>query len=105
MSTNITTAYKSGDGIIIQPTVVSAVDGTGTSVAITLPRTTRIVAIHAFSTVTGLFDIGDKDGSKIQFQVPASGTADIYMGEMGIRCEGTVSVATPQAGSVTLILG
>ena len=72
MSTNITTAYKSGDGIIIQPTVVSAVDGTGTSVAITLPRTTRIVAIHAFSTVTGLFDIGDKDGSKIQFQVPAS---------------------------------
>ena len=105
MSTNITTAYKSGDGIIIQPTVVSAVDGTGTSVAITLPRTTRIVAIHAFSTVTGLFDIGDKDGSKIQFQVGASGTADIYMGEMGIRCEGTVSVDTPQAGSVTLILG
>ena len=105
MSTNITTAYKSGDGIIIQPTVVSAVDGTGTSVAITLPRTTRIVAIHAFSTVTGLFDIGDKDGSKIQFQVGASGTADIYMGETGIKCEGTVSVATPQAGSVTLILG
>ena len=43
--------------------------------------------------------------SKIQFQVGASGTADIYMGETGIKCEGTVSVATPQAGSVTLILG
>ena len=105
MSTNITTVYKSGDGIIIQPTVVSAVDGTGTSVAITLPRTTRIVAIHAFSTVTGLFDIGDKDGSKMKFQVGVSSTSDIYMGEMGIRCEGTVSVDTPQAGSVTLILG
>ena len=77
----------------------------GTSIAVTLPRVTRILAIHAFTTVTGLFDIGDTNGSKIQFQVGASGTADIYMGETGIKCEGTVSVATPQAGSVTLILG
>jgi len=104
MSTNITTAYKSGDGIIMQPAITTVIVG-GVTLSNTAPMTTRIVAIHAFSTVTGLFDIGDKDGSKIQFQVPASGTADIYMGEMGIRCEGTVSVATPQAGSVTLILG
>jgi len=104
MSTNITTVYKSGDGIIMQPAITTVIVG-GVTLSNTAPMTTRIVAIHAFSTVTGLFDIGDKDGSKIQFQVPASGTADIYMGEMGIRCEGTVSVATPQAGSVTLILG
>jgi hypothetical protein len=104
MSTNITTAYKSGDGIILQPAITTVIVG-GVTLSNTAPMLTRIVAIHAFSTVTGLFDIGDKDGSKIQFQVPASGTADIYMGEMGIRCEGTVSVATPQAGSVTLILG
>ena len=104
MSTNITTAYKKGDGIIIEPAITTVIVG-GVTLSNTAPMTTRIVAIHAFSTVTGLFDIGDKDGSKIQFQVPASGTADIYMGEMGIRCEGTVSVATPQAGSVTLILG
>ena len=105
MSTNITTAFKAGDGIILQPTVVSTTNNAGTAIAVTLPRVTRILAIHAFTTVTGLFDIGDKDGSKIQFQVGASGTADIYMGETGIKCEGTVSGATPQAGSVTLILG
>ena len=104
MSTNITTAYKKGDGIVLQPAITTVIVG-GVTLSNTAPMLTRIVAIHAFSTVTGLFDIGDKDGSKIQFQVPASGTADIYMGEMGIRCEGTVSVATPQAGSVTLILG
>ena len=66
MSTNITTAYKSGDGIILQPTVVSTTNNAGTSIAVTLPRVTRILAIHAFTTVTGLFDIGDKDGSKMQ---------------------------------------
>ena len=104
MSTNITTAYKKGDGIIIEPAITTVIVG-GVTLSNTAPMLTRIVAIHAFSTVTGLFDIGDKDGSKIQFQVPASGTADIYIGDMGIRCEGTVSVATPQAGSVTLILG
>ena len=104
MSTNITTVYKSGDGIIMQPAITTVIVG-GVTLSNTAPMLTRIVAIHAFSTVTGLFDIGDKDGSKIQFQVGASGTADIYMGETGIKCEGTVSIATPQAGSVTLILG
>ena len=104
MSTNITTVYQKGDGNIIVPTITTVIVG-GVTLSNTAPMLTRIVAIHAFSTVTGLFDIGDKDGSKIQFQVPASGTADIYIGDMGIRCEGTVSVATPQAGSVTLILG
>ena len=105
MSTNITTVYKSGDGIIMQPAITTVIVG-GVTLSNTAPMLTRIVAIHAFSTVTGLFDIGDKDGSKIQFQVPASGTADIYIGDMGVRFDGTVSVSAPSDGSsVTLILG
>ena len=43
---------------------------------------------------------------EIKFQVAASGTADIYVGELGIRCEGSVSVSAPDSnGSVTLMLG
>ena len=105
MSTNITTAYKKGDGIIIEPAITTVIVG-GVTLSNTAPMTTRIVAIHANAvTIAGTFDIGDKDGSKIKFQVAASGTADIYIGEMGIKCENTVSVSTPNAGSVTLILG
>ena len=106
MSTNITTAFKSGDGVIVSPQVVSTTDNAGNSIAVTLPHVTRILAIHANAvTVAGTFDIGDKNGSKIKFQVAASGTADIYMGEVGVKCEGTVSVSTPDAGGVTLVLG
>ena len=120
MSTNITTAFKSGDGVIVSPQVVSTTDNAGNSIAVTLPHVTRVLAVHAFSTVAGTFDIGDKNGSKIKFQVAASGTADIYMGdicrapagalqismgEVGVKCEGTVSVSTPDAGGVTLVLG
>ena len=65
----------------------------------------RIIALHAYSTIAGTFDIEDSKGSKIKFQVPASGQADIYIGELGIRCKGTVSVSTPNAGGVTLIVG
>ena len=78
----------------------------GTGVAVTTEGDTRILAIHAFSTVNGTFDIQDTKGSRIKFQVAASGTADIYVGELGIRCEGSVSVSAPNAdGSVTLMLG
>ena len=66
---------------------------------------TRIVAIHAYSTAAGTFAIADNSGDKIKFQVPASGTADIYIGDMGVRCSGSVSVSTPNAGSVTLFVG
>ena len=105
MSTNITTAFKSGDGVIVSPQVVSTTDNAGNSIAVTLPHVTRVLAVHAFSTVAGTFDIGDKNGSKSKFQVAASGTQDIYMGEVGVKCEGTVSVSTPDAGGVTLVLG
>ena len=89
MAKNITAVNKSGgDGVII------ATNGI-----------TRIVAIHAYSTAAGTFAIADNSGDKIKFQVPASGTADIYIGDMGVRCSGSVSVSTPKAGSVTLFVG
>ena len=89
MAKNITAVNKSGgDGVII------ATNGI-----------TRIVAIHAYSTAAGTFAIADNSGDKIKFQVPASGTADIYIGDMGVRCDATVSVSTPNAGSVTLFVG
>ena len=89
MSTNITSKFIQGTGV-----------------AVTTQGDTRIIAIHAFSTVNGTFDIEDSKGSKIKFQVPASGQADIYIGELGIRCRGTVSVSTPGAnGGITLIVG
>jgi len=94
MSTNITTAFKAGaDSVTANPGSLAA------------SMVNRIVAIHAYSTVAGNIVIGDVGGSKISFTVPASGTADIYMGETGLRCQGNVSIATPDAGSVTLILG
>ena len=89
MAKNITAVNKSGgDGVII------ATNGV-----------TRIVAIHAYSTIAGTFAIADSTGDKIKFQVTASGTADIYIGDMGVRCSGSVSVSTPNAGSVTLFVG
>ena len=89
MAKNITAVNKSGgDGVII------ATNGI-----------TRIVAIHAYSTAAGTFAIADNSGDKIKFQVPASGTADIYIGDMGVRCDATVSVSTPKSGSVTLFVG
>ena len=100
MSTNITTAYLKDSGVIIAAASVTANPG-----SLAASMVNRIVAIHAYSTVAGNIVIGDVGGSKISFTVPASGTADIYMGETGLRCQGNVSIATPDAGSVTLILG
>ena len=89
MTTNITTKFKAGAGV-----------------AVTTQGNSRILAIHAFSPVSGTFDIQDTEGSKIKFQIAASGTADIYVGELGIRCKGSVSVSAPDRKvSVTLILG
>ena len=38
-------------------------------------------------------------------QVPASAESDMYFGELGVLCSGTVSISTPDAGSVTLFVG
>ena len=102
MSTNITTAYLKDSGIIIAATTVTANPGINATTMVN-----RIVAIHATAvTVAGTFDIGDADGSKMKFDVGVSGTADIYMGELGLKCKGNGSVAMPgDTASVTLILG
>ena len=102
MSTNITTAYLKDSGIIIAATTVTANPGINATTMVN-----RIVAIHATAvTVAGTFDIGDADGSKMKFDVGVSGTADIYMGELGLKCKGNVSIAMPgDTASVTLILG
>ena len=101
MSTNITTAFKAGaDGIIISAPTVTANPG-----SLAASMVNRIVAVHAYSTIAGNIVIGDSDGTKITLTVPASGTADVYLGEAGIRCKGEVSITTPATGSVTLILG
>ena len=102
MSTNITTAYLKDSGIIIAATTVTANPGINATTMVN-----RIVAIHATAvTVAGTFDIGDADGSKMKNDVGVSGTADIYMGELGLKCKGNVSVAMPgDTASVTLILG
>ena len=66
----------------------------------------RVIAIHAISTVAGTFDLQDSKGSQIKFQVPASGTADIYIGEMGVQFDGTISASMPaDAAGLTLIVG
>ena len=66
----------------------------------------RVIAIHALSTVAGTFDLQDSNGSQIKFQVPASGQADIYIGELGVRFEGTVCCSITGAnGGVTLFVG
>jgi|TARA_R110000822_G_C15233590_1_gene485579 hypothetical protein len=78
----------------------------GDGVIVTTQGSSRILAIHAYSTVLGTFDIADSTGSKIKFQVPASGQADIFIGELGIKCDATISVSTPGAnGGVTLFIG
>jgi hypothetical protein len=102
MSTNITTAYKKDSGDIIVAPTVTANPG-----ILAASMVNRIVAIHATAvTVAGTFDIGDANGSRMQFDVGVSGTADIYMGEAGLKCQGDVSVVMPgDTASITLILG
>jgi len=102
MSTNITTAYKKDSGIIIAAATVTANPG-----SLAASMVNRIVAIHATAvTVAGTFDIGDANGSRMKFDVGASTAADIYMGELGLKCQGDVSVAMPgNTASITLILG
>ena len=101
MSTNITTAFLAGgDGIIISAPTVTANPG-----VLAAGMVNRILAIHAYSTVAGNIVIADAGGTKITLTVPASGTTDVYLGDVGLKCNGEVSIATPNAGSVTLILG
>tara|TARA_R110001592_G_scaffold55804_1_gene170536 strand:- start:445 stop:711 length:267 start_codon:yes stop_codon:yes gene_type:complete len=88
MATNITSKFLAGTGVIV-----------------TTSNTTRVVALHAYSTIAGTFALSDSTGDKIKFQTPASGTSDIYIGELGIKFNGTVSASAPDGGSITLFIG
>ena len=89
MATNIRTVNKrGGDGDIISTT-----------------NRTRILGIHSYSSIKGVITIGDQSGTVITYEVPASAESDMYFGEMGVLCSGTVSISTPHEGSVTLIVG
>ena len=93
MATNITTHYKAGGGVVV--TVPS-------------PDVTRVIAIHATTTVAGSFLLHDSTtaAGKIRFWVTTNGTADIYMGELGIRFDGSISASMPaNAATLTLIVG
>ena len=92
MATNITTHYKAASGIVVN---------------VTAGIINRVIAIHAATSAAGTFDLHDSTGtSKIKFYVPGSAASDIYMGEMGIRFDGTISASMPADGaSLTLIVG
>ena len=80
--------------------------GATNGVIVTTSDITRVTAIHAAAvTATGTFALSDSTGDKIKFQVPASGTADIYIGDQGVSFSATVSVSTPNGGGVTLFVG
>ena len=89
MATNIKSFNKrGGDGNIIST-----------------PGGTRILSLHSYSTIAGVVTIGDQTGAVIIYEVPASAESDMYFGELGVKCSGTVSISTPDAGSVTLFVG
>lgn len=81
--------------------------GATNGVIVTTSDITRVTAIHAAAvTATGTFALSDSTGDKIKFQVPASGQADIYIGDQGVSFSATVSVSAPGAnGGVTLFVG
>jgi|TARA_Y100001963_G_C6767333_1_gene443027 hypothetical protein len=89
MATNITSKFLAGTGVIV-----------------TTQGMTRVMAIHAYSTVVGTCALSDSTGDKIKFQIAQTGMADIYIGELGVRFDGTVCCSITGAnGGVTLFVG
>ena len=121
MTTNIKVAQNvSSDGAIITgfryvDTNTSLGDeGTGSSPT---PSTTRVLAMHTYSTLAGEIVIsGSKQitnrtakGTAIRYRVAALDSNDQYIGDMGVGVHGIVSVATSGTGTmaptITLYLG
>ena len=121
MTTNIKVAQNvSSDGAIItgfryidvNTTLGDA--GTGSSPT---PSTTRVLAMHTYSTLAGEIVIsGSKQitnrtakGTAIRYRVGALDSNDQYIGDMGVGVHGIVSVATSGTGAmlptITLYLG
>lgn len=107
MSTNIKAAIATGDAVLKYVENDATVGSNGTPDA-NLPSTTRILALHAFTTTAGSFSIKGQrqitnktaEGTAIKFQVAANSPSDIYIGEMGVPVYGVVSVSGPTDGSI-----
>ena len=81
------------------------------------PTTTRILAIHTYSTIvgdieiTGARQITNKTakGTAIRYRVGALDSNDMYMGELGIGVNGVVCCSTSGAAAmlptITLYVG
>ncbi len=81
--------------------------GATNGVIVTTTDTTRVVAIHAVAvTAGGTFALKDTTEDKIKFQVLVSSATDIYIGDMGVKFNASVSVSMPSDGSsCTLFVG
>ena len=81
------------------------------------PTTTRILAIHTYSTlageieITGARQITNKTakGTAIRYRVGATDSNDMYIGELGIGVNGVVCCSTSGTGTmlptITLYVG
>ena len=120
MSTNVKVAQNvSSDGAII--TGFRYIDSNQTvgeeGIGQNSPTTTRVLAIHTYSTlagevvITGSKQITNKTakGTAIRYRVGALDSNDQYIGDMGVGVNGIVSVATSGTGAmlptITLYLG
>jgi hypothetical protein len=120
MSTNVKVAQNvSSDGAIItgfryiDSNLTVGEEGIGQN----SPTTTRVLAIHTYSTlagevvITGSKQITNKTakGTAIRYRVGALDSNDQYIGDMGVGVNGIVSVATSGTGTmlptITLYLG
>ena len=121
MASNIKVAQNvSSDGAIItgfryiDTNLTLGDEGTGSSPT---PSTTRIVAMHVYSTIVGDIVIsGTKQitnktakGTSIRWRVAALDSQDTYIGDMGVGVHGIVSLATSGAAAmaptITLYVG
>ena len=106
MASNLTVAMATvGSGPLKRVDTGATVGADGT--------TTRIVAIHATATVSGMIElIGEQQitnrtaqGTAIRLAIQANGVIDTYFVEVGVPIYGKVTVSAPDAGPVTAILG
>jgi|TARA_R100000781_G_scaffold52433_1_gene34406 hypothetical protein len=113
MTTNVKVAQNvSSDGAIItgfryiDTNLTLGDEGTGSDPT---PSTTRVLAIHTYSTlageivITGSKQITNKTakGTAIRYRVAAADANDQYIGDMGVGIHGILSVANSGTGTMT----
>ena len=114
MASNIKVAQNvSSDGAIITgfryvdtPTVTLGSEGGSDNPT---PTTTRIIAVHAYSTIVGDIAIsGSKQitnktakGNAIRYRMGATDSNDVYIGDMGVAEQGIVSKSKSEAAAMT----